>query len=486
MKKLLAVSVVLVLLSSAAFAQESPLTFSGWGRGVFAPVVATTPYIPDSSGDWEAEDPVYTTFVGKWVPQPRVGISAAADWGNIGIAADAFFLESANDVINLGDNAFIWAKPWDFLKISVGKFYDDTLRGTEDDEHFMDYTLAAGNKDNIFTRFKAEGGQGALISVTPFEGLFIGALVNADSFDADVKGSQAEQVWKQVQIGVGYKIPDIGHARLGYFGGLGNLKDPDPLVPPASPAPPTAWEWDESTGGYVPRSGGIPQAETDAYNEALKKYGKAMNEYGLAQINRMIDLATGAVRAASNAPRIEAAFNLTAIENLNVDLGVKIPFAITAHDYVGDGQYQDPITVAVGANFTTGDFGIWGRIDTSFAGRVYDDADDLTDDYTDIPFALQAHLKPFYNLGFATVGLNIGLGFTGDLTGKSNGDDWHGYNSDEDSAATFSFGIGPWIQKDLSAGLIKAGLGFKFPTVLDGNNVSSFVFSVPIIVEFWF
>jgi hypothetical protein len=56
---------------------------------------------------------------------------------------------------------------------------------------------------------------GTLVSITPIEGLFIGALVKASSLDADNIGDAYKD---HLQFGVGYVIPEIGHVRLQYVG----------------------------------------------------------------------------------------------------------------------------------------------------------------------------------------------------------------------------------------------------------------------------
>jgi hypothetical protein len=369
---------------------------------------------------------------------PRVGVSLGADWEVFGIGADLFILESSSSVVNIGDNAKLWAKPWKFLKITVGKFKDDTLRGKIGDTDFYDYTYAAGAEDDIFTRFSGNG-QGALIGLTPIDGLFLGVLVNADG-GFFTGAPSAENVWKKAQFGVGYALTDIAHVRVGFVGGLGAK---------------VASDYKDDIGNYTWKNGAYV-LDPDKEKAALKA------------------LTTGSPHDPSV---IEAAFQLTAVEALNLDLGFKIPLAVTDTTLLGkDGKYQKAISVALAANFAAGDLGIWGRVDTSFAGKTTTDSRNSVND----PFALKVHVTPSYNLGFAKLGVDVGLGFTGNTTSKVAGKDVEAKDSG------FGFGIGPWIQKGLGNGTIKAGLGFTSPTFVDGNSTGSLVLSIPIILEYGF
>jgi hypothetical protein len=427
MKKFIALFIVLAVLAPVAFAQDAGITFGGWGRGIFAPIQVVDPDEGDSA--------TYAGVGKNWAPYPRVGFSVIGNAKYAGFQADLFVLEGGFTAsiegapstvsvtetgkgVPVGDNAFIWVKPWDFLKVSIGKFHDNTLRGKFGDGNFdAGVTLGMYAEDQIFTRFRADSGLGAEVALTPIEGLYIGALVNAGEFQGE-NLVEAKYVYEKIQVGAGYEIPNIGHARAQFVGGDGRVDE----------------------GG--------------------------------------------------TAPRVVLAFALTAVENLLVDLGAKIWFPATK---VLDGATDDPfdttdaangrsvtkpINISVGAQYDLDAFSIYGRIDTAIGGVDKDD-----DKETTTGFALNAHLIPSYNLGFATVGAEIGLQINPEITSKNGSS----VTLDEGG---LEVGLGLWIQKDVGNGLIKTGFGVQLPTEdhkpPTGATKSDLVFTIPVILEYSF
>jgi hypothetical protein len=438
MKEFIALFIVLAVLAALDFAQDAGITFSGWGRGIFAPIQLVDPD--------EGDAKVYAGVGKNWGPYPRAGFSVKGDAEYVGFRADLFVLEgglTAGGGVPVGDNAYIWAKPWNFLKVNVGKFKDDTLRGKISDTTFSGgITLGMHAEDDIFTRFSGDG-RGAEIALTPpIEGLYIAALVNAGDFlGSDTR--EAKYVYEKIQVGAGYEIANIGHARAQFVGG----------------------------------SGLLPTLDEDTFE----------------------DLAKGVVPTA-DAPRVEIAFALTAVENLLVDLGAKIWFPATKvldrvldnktgewiYNEPGDqnatttpdngASYTNPIGISVGATYDLDAFKIFGRIDTQI-GASYKD-----DDNGEFKsgFYLNAHLEPSYNLGFATIGADIGFQLNPELTSDD-------ITLDEGG---IEFGLGAWIEKDLGNGSIKTGIGVQLPTDAHKNDdfttKNALVLTIPVILTYWF
>ena len=118
----------------------------------------------------------------------------------------------------IGDTAYFWAKPWSWLELKVGKVQDDTGRGNGAYGIFNWKRMGLGwtGEDVTFTRFgNGEGGQGngAIVKVTPVDGLWIIAAM-------DVQDNQpAEKTYlDNAQYGAGYVIDGIGHIRAQYIG----------------------------------------------------------------------------------------------------------------------------------------------------------------------------------------------------------------------------------------------------------------------------
>jgi hypothetical protein len=450
MKKLIALSIVLTVLASVAFAQGEGggLSYGAWGRAVFAPLRMVAP---------EGDDSTVYTGVGKWSAYPRVGFSIKAEWENVGAQGDINFNEAGDNNIDVGDFAYIWAKPWDFLKISAGKFNDDTFRGKIGDTNFAgDITLGMKDNDAIFTRFQGNG-LGAEIALTPIEGLYIAAEVNAGTFPGN--SMEAKHAFQKIQVGAGYEIADIGHARVQFKGGNGTLGVDDKGTP-GDDDDDTAIVDLIGIGVYAARTHGLPTAD---------------------------------------ASRVELAFALTAVENLTVDLGAKIHFAAknklddttTEYKYdtkeMGDDtSYTNPLGISLGANYALGDFGILARVDTQIGAKAKAKIGGIAYEAKS-GFYLNTHLVPSYNLGFATVGADIGFELNPTITSKT------GDTSTTLVKGGVGFGLGAWIEKGLASGSIKTGIGVTLPTTThtllpDSANTavkSPMVLTIPIIMEYW-
>jgi hypothetical protein len=445
MKKFIALFIVLAVLAPVVFAQDAGITFGGWGRGIFVPIRMVDPDVGDAKA---------YAGVGKWEPYPRVGFSVKGNAEQVGFQADLFVFDggltststgiidpkdfggqgdlvdvetsTSSAGISVGDYAYIWVKPWDFLKISVGKFNDDTLRGKIGDGNFdNNITLVQKNADAIFNRFQGKG-LGAEVALTPIEGLYIAAVVNAGGFptQVDLTPGEAKYVYEKIQIGAGYEIANIGHARAQFVGDSGVIED------------------------YSVNDDTKPK-ETDG-------------------------------------PRVEVAFALTAVENLLVDLGAKIWFPankvyskadasdVYATEAAGNDAFKtNPIGISVGARYTLDAFSITGRVDAEVAGSEKS----ITGVEKSTGLGLNAHLIPSYDLGFATVGADIGFLLnpeekTADVVTTKSG---------------IEFGLGAWIQKGLGNGFIKTGVGVKLPTEAHADaGKTDLVLTIPVILEYTF
>ena len=248
MKRLFAVLLVAALVMGGAFAQ---ISFGAWGRGVFVPV----------QGGAGVEDPTATTMA-SWGGNPRIGFTIRGESDNIGFQVD---MTGNLADIGVGDNARIWWKANDMFKVLIGKTQGDALRGKISDAPLGGMIFGWRNKDNdaLFTRFYPQ--RGALVEITPMDGLFIGASVDTNLGD----GSPApvKDVYTQtLQVGAGYNIDGIGHIRVQYVGGAIGTN-------------------------------GIPALVYDGAGDVI-----------------------------SNGGRIEAAFALGMIDGVTIDIGGKIPF----------------------------------------------------------------------------------------------------------------------------------------------------------------
>jgi hypothetical protein len=430
MKKLIALFTVLLIVTGAAFAQyPDGLTIGGWGRSDFAVVQGQFP---------EDGDPIYRTGVGSGWGPAYLGFNlnyTALDGRIGGVATIAY---AANGNATKDDNLYIWAKPFgsDILKIYIGSFNEEAFRGYNPlDNNFSPWVNSTvSNKDRIFTRIQPRGG--ALFLTKPMEGLSIYASVdpglgtlsaifpdpNATPAVVGI-ASVASDVYKRVQVGLGYEIAGIGLARVQYVGHTGN-----PVI----------------TNLQL-----VGVGNTATFDEVTY-----------------------------NAPIIEAAFKVTALEGLTLDIGGKIPIPGKENNTVwGDLTVQRNFELNLAGDYKAGssfgvNFGIFG----AFGGSIVSDRQNSERLDTAPTFGLG--VEPYFFLAGldSTLGVAMTLGVIGD-------GDIVPQNKFKEST---DFALGAWISKDFGPGHIKTGLSYVFPTYRDNKNGTVGYFSWPIILELGF
>jgi hypothetical protein len=208
-KTLIAVAAAAALATTSAFAE---ITFGTWLRAIAAPVA--------SDGD----DTV--AFLGQsWGGSGRtaaIGINGVSDDEKSGFSFDV--RDPSGTGLTNGDRAVMWVKPIDMLKLSFGKVDggDDGLRG---DFTFGSWTWLRpynwlyDGEGLTFTgySFGVNGGRddniGATIELDPIEGLHV---VVAVPLESDI--AEAENVYKQTQVALGYTIDGIGTIKAQWIG----------------------------------------------------------------------------------------------------------------------------------------------------------------------------------------------------------------------------------------------------------------------------
>ena len=191
MKKTLIAVAAAAALTTSAFAE---ITFGAWLRVLAAPVA--------SDGD-----ETVTAMGNSWgygARVARLNVNAVAEDGRAGF--DMGIYNDLNDGLSTGDQWSIWTKPVEQVKLSFGKYDNNTLRG--------DVCYGSWNWLRPTSSWIAEdegllmsgnGGKGALIEVTPIEGLYIQALIPIDTTK-----QKAEDVYKNARGGFAYSIDGIG------------------------------------------------------------------------------------------------------------------------------------------------------------------------------------------------------------------------------------------------------------------------------------
>jgi hypothetical protein len=437
MKKLIIGILVFALAGTTVFAQDAGIKVGAWGRGVFEPLK----YIDPGIDGVDAE--VGSNLSTHWLNGAAAGVSFAGNAGKVGFAFD-FRAAGESYSIVLTDNAYLWVKPADFLTIGAGAFHgaaDFGLRGKVGDFGGFARTVAPylSGEDAIFQRFGS--GNGGIIVLEPVEGLTIGALFNAaggglsgSGYSATTTTTKDKEEWlkgddntsgkwevttegkttetetwgldkdsfKKLQIGVGYQLPGIGLLRAQFVGGTQTF-------------------------------------DMDAFDKATGPYYGSYN-------------------------RIEAAFALTAIEGLTLDIGGKIPLKYTDNEI----DVQAPISIAAGAVFGAGDLSIGGRVQAQLGGAI---------DKFKPGLDVQGLVEPSYNLGAFIVGGDVGIHFAGkdDLDGTKN-----------DDSGALNFGLGAWIGLNFGNGLFRGGVAAQLPTTNYEDNKNPLIFSIPLVLQYSF
>lgn len=227
MKKALAILAALALVASAASAE---ITIGGWGRGIFAVSNsgadnATTWVGNMPSWDWGGKD-------AQGAGGARIGVTLAGSADKVGFQID---LNGDGGSINAGDQQLIWAKPVDMIKLSLGRVQVDTLRGNAGFGSYNWYRAYGESRgiygeDFIFFRLSTGIGankesnnrQGMIIEITPVEGLFIGVALRNVTGTDVNDGSGTDKAWHTNQIDL--VLPN-GQYQVGYtIAGIGTIR----------------------------------------------------------------------------------------------------------------------------------------------------------------------------------------------------------------------------------------------------------------------
>lgn len=201
MKKIISVLTGLALVAGAAMADG--ITFGSWGRGLWN--------VAANSGDDVVTD-MHQSWGGK---APRTGIGVSGSTENVGFAVDMHV--NGDSVITVGDNALIWVKPIEQIKIVAGKKDQNELRG--------DAAFGLWNWDRIGAAGKMElegwtfpdvfDGNGVAVVAYPIDGLTVGAGI---PLSLSGKGATLEDTYAHgANYAAAYAIDGIGTVKAAYM-----------------------------------------------------------------------------------------------------------------------------------------------------------------------------------------------------------------------------------------------------------------------------
>ena len=209
MKKLIAVSAVAAL---AATALSAEITFGAWLRCLAAPVASDgkdTVTAAGNSWGWGAR-------------AARLNVSAKSEdekaGFNMGIYNDAI-----SPKIEDGDEANLWVKPLDIVKVSYGYYDNNTLRGDlcYGSWNWLRPTSSwlAEDEGLLMTGLSGKA-KGLLGEITPMEELYI------QLFAPIASETKADATYKNIRAGFAYTIPGTAKIKAQYIGkGAGSVDE---------------------------------------------------------------------------------------------------------------------------------------------------------------------------------------------------------------------------------------------------------------------
>lgn len=239
----------MMALPAISFADDSStpsITWSAWGRGLFAP------FVSNDVGPNDDEGEIVPIDASSWGGHTRIGFTIKGESERAGFQVD---MNADGGSLGMQDQQKIWVKPIDILTVEIGPtvFYD-TLRGNTafgswdwgrfsnimgEDNVFMRGTAGAGDgKWNFYGAGDAGGRYNLDYEADPAAGAIVHVDTNGfhtfaswniveEGRMVDTNGDDVEDfeehytsalMFARGQYGVGYEIPNFGLVRAQYFG----------------------------------------------------------------------------------------------------------------------------------------------------------------------------------------------------------------------------------------------------------------------------
>ena len=445
-KTLIAVAAAAALTATSAFAE---ITFGAWLRVLASPV----------AHDGEDAMVGVANSWGWGARTARININGTSEDGKAGFVMGVYndFESGLGD----GDDAYLWVKPVDTVKVSVGKF-DSPTNGLRGDFCYGSWNWLRPYNwayDGEGLTFDGIWRSGMMLEADPIEGLHAFAVIPISS-----TYEKAEDVYKNIQVGFGYAIEGVGKLKAQYIGdyskkddkaadakktwALGNKKDKD-----------GNWVFDDT------------ESETPSYKQNTVKAVAANDDV----------MTTG---------QIGVAFDLTAVENLYVTVGAR--FGIADKDYRKD---YLKMAFTAGASYQVSE-AMKFSVDGGYV-QYQDDCVARDGEYVDNVFFVGA------GVDYAVMdGLNLVADVRYMSNAKSAKEDYdikaYGKDSDE-GAISFLVGVNKSVGSNGSLGVgfqgATNGCGFTWGTPgkkgdgvggLKANAADDFVWAIPVSVSVWF
>ena len=442
-KTLIAVAAAAALTATSAFAE---ITFGAWLRSITGVASNGEDILTGTSNSWGGIRP------------SRLNVAGTSEDGNAGFKLDVYFnatkaqtvnadgtFGGSTQVLEVGDNAYIWVKPASSVQLALGKF-DGGETGLRGDFCYGSWNwLRPGNwiADDEGLTFRGSHTDGLMAKITPVDGLVAviqlpvyngtwGGYNNAYQKETVIGGEKIdskytiEDTFKNGMYAAAYSIEGLGTLKAGYFGSYAEKNK-------------------KSTKKVI----------VGKYEDNYESVGK------LLESKEILD---PAAKDSKQIGTVNVAFDLNAVENLYVTVGAF--FGIADKEYKPD---NEKIKFTAGASYQVSD-----AMKFSVSGGYVQYQDKCTgkDEKDDSAFGIGAGVDYV---------IMDGLNAAADLRYKSNA------GVDKDGAISFLVGV----TKNVSSnGYI--GVGFQGATNGNGltgigaNKNDDFVWAVPVALNIWF
>ena len=446
-KTLIAVAAAAALTATSAFAE---ITFGAWLRVLASPVASTGEDIiagVENSWGWGART-------------ARININGTSEDGKAGFVMGVY--NDFESGLGQGDDAYLWVKPVDTVKVSVGKF-DSPTNGLRGDFCYGSWNWLRPYNwayDGEGLTFDGIWRSGMMLEADPIEGLHAFAVIPMSSSYA-----KAEDVYKNIQAGFGYTIEGVGRFKAQYIGDYSQKK-----VKAADGHSNYMWanSTDDDGNPTFDATKSTPPAWTSV--DATKAVAKNDDVMTTGQIG--------------------VAFDLTSVENLYVTVGAR--FGIADKDYA---PAYLKMAFTAGASYQVSE-----QMKFSVDGGYLQYQDDCTyrnDEAVDNVFFVGAGVD---------YAIMDGLSLAADVRYMSNAKaaekpyDIKAYGKDSDEGAiSFLVGVNKSVGSNGSLGVgfqgATNGCGFTWGTPgekgdgvggLKANAADDFVWAIPVSVSVWF
>ena len=425
-KTLIAVAAAAALTATSAFAE---ITFGAWLRVLASPVASTGEDIiagVQNSWGWGART-------------ARININGTSEDGKAGFVMGVY--NDFESGLGQGDDAYLWVKPVDTVKVSVGKF-DSPTNGLRGDFTYGSWNwLRPGNwvYDGEGLTFDGIWRSGLMVEADPMDGLHAFAVIPMSS-----SYKSAEEVYRNIQVGFGYAIEGVGKLKAQFIG-----------------------DYSYSTKNTVTKS-----YELDTTKE-------------VATTKEVKTTVTGKKDKDATTGQIGVAFDITAIENLYVTVGAR--FGIADKDVVAitrDDHNYLKMAFTAGASYQVSEtmkFSVDGGY-KQFQNKFNADDDSLFSVGAGVDFTVMD-----------------GLAAVADVRYMSN---MYGKAGDE-GAISFLVGVNKSVSSNGSLGIgfqgATNGCGFTWDDgkagIISGKSFTAgeangdsdqFVWAIPVSVSVWF